>query len=299
MSARARLAERLGGDDVGTDRHDASCELRRRVAEPRIAAQCKMPAAYAACRRAHTQAVAVFPVERAAVFEDAHPTTPGSGGEAQRVIERMQVTAACVEGAREIAFTRDQRTELFLRHETQARVAEMFAGALDPATQFRDLPRLHRDMHLARYVIARDIVLRDEALHQVETLDRHVPDAPGILAADQGFGLFLARRDIEERLCAAAARCAPADARGFEHDDAIAALRKMQRGRGAGNACAHDAHVAFHLACEWRMRRRRMSCGGVVARDVVSAHSGPRYHAHSSGVTQELNSSSSARFTVA
>lgn len=285
MSAPARGAERFGGDDVGADRHDPPRDPGRRVAEPCVAAQREVAAAHVAPRGAHEHGVRAVERQRAAVLEKARAGPGRRGREPERVVERMQVAAAGIVGAGEIPLARDQVLHFIARHELQARVVVALVDPLDPRSQFIDLARLDRHVHLPGNVVAVDAVACDQVLHQVESLDRHVPQPARVLSPDERFGLLLASRDPEQRLCAAAAGGSPADARGFEYHDAVAAFGEVQGCRAARDAGADHAHVAVDVAREGRVCRSRVAGRGVIAGDVPGAHSGPRYHAHSSGVT--------------
>ena len=73
------------------------------------------------------------------------------------------------------------------------------------------MPRLGRDVHVVRPVVAVDAVIANQRLREVERLHRHVEQAPRILAADLGDERLLPGGEPENELPAAAARGAIAD----------------------------------------------------------------------------------------
>ena len=129
------------------------------------------------------------------------------------------------------------------------------------------MPRLGRDVHVIRPVVALDAVIADQRARQLERLHGHVEQAPRIRAPDLGDEGLLSDGQAENELPTAAARGPIAHAVRLEQRDVIAALREMQGGRAARNACADDRDVDPALPRQRRTgRARRLGTRGGVIR---------------------------------
>ena len=88
------------------------------------------------------------------------------------------------------------------------------------------MPRLGRDVHVVRPVVALDAVIANQRLREIERLHGHVEQAPRVLAPDLGDEGLLTDGQAENELPAAAARGPEADAVRLEQRDFVAALRR-------------------------------------------------------------------------
>ena len=134
-------------------------------------------------------------------------------------------------------------------------VAVIFVQFPGPLLEFPHVAGFDGDVHLIGPVVAIDGVFPDQGLRQVQRLDRQVKQTPRVLPAHLALELLLADRQAKNRLTAAAARSAVADAPCLEQGHFVAALRQMQRGRTAGDAAAEHRHIARDLAAQALTRR--------------------------------------------
>ncbi len=129
------------------------------------------------------------------------------------------------------------------------------------------MPALDRDMNVIGAVIAFDAVFGDQLLRQVEGLDRHVEQSPGVVESDLRGERLLAGGDPEDGLAAAAAGRTVADAACLEQGDSIAAPRQVQRSRAARDAAADHGDIGLDISAQGlpvqtRLLRRQRRGGG-------------------------------------
>ena len=188
----------------------------------------------------------------------------------------MQVPAAGVVHAAMIDVGRHHRPDLVAAHQARLAVAVALAQQIQLDLQFVDVLRLGGAEQIAGLEVAGNAVARHPLADDGLGLLGHVPQALGVLDADPAGDLPHARRIAGADLPAVAAGSAPADARRLQHDDGIAALRQVQRGRDAGVAGADHAHIRLDRAVERRAIRRADGGGRVVGRGVLRTLHGNR-----------------------
>ena len=105
---RARLAERLGGDDIGRNAHDLARELTRVITESGIAAERKMPGDDCSVRGSNDEStVTPLVLECSCVLKDACTAARGGAGKTERVAQWLQVSCIRVVGCSNVASARD------------------------------------------------------------------------------------------------------------------------------------------------------------------------------------------------
>src|SRR5262245_14249617 len=189
----------------------------------------------------------------------------------------MQVARAGVVQSRNVALARDPGLGLLALHEAELSVAEILHLLALHVEQLLALARLQRDVHVAPGELAVDAVRRDQVARQLDALDAEVPDALRVGLAELRGDLVHAAGPAGDDLAAGAARGAVADALGLEHDDLVAALGEMHRGRAAREPGADDADVRVDVALERRQRRVAPRGRLVPAVRGLQAHTCSRY----------------------
>jgi len=210
----------------------------------------------------------------AAPLEQARARRLGRPGEAQRVVERVEMTGLGEPVAAEIARRAHHGVELLAAQEPPAGVAvtllEMARGLLERT----HLARLGCGQEIAGEL---EIAVDGKAAHalaqEFDRLEAQGPQAPGILAAHGALdGLHLGGV-APGHVPAVAARGTEAHARGFEQHHVVAAACELERGREPGVAAAHHGDVAGEALLELGQLGR-----GMGARRVIGAGMGRLRH---------------------
>ncbi len=124
-----------------------------------------------------------------------------------------------------------------------------------PDLQLAHLTRLDRDVTVPRTPVAVDVVTFAAFVDQSNAFQRPVEHPTRVFAPEQRFESALAAAPTEDHLAAVAARCAPADALGFEHHDLVAGFREFQRSGQANVTRTEDADVGVDIALQDGLRR--------------------------------------------
>ena len=155
---------------------------------------------------------------------DTNPFGFGGARESLRVFQWVQVAAARIEQAREVAFTLYMGVQGGPVQETDRAVIVLVLQFMHPVGQFADLSRLDRDMQVIPVVIAGDGVPPDQGLREVERLDRKIKDAARIGNAYLCDELVLSYGKAKDRLATAATGGPEAHLIRLQEPDPIAAL---------------------------------------------------------------------------
>src|SRR5579875_305223 len=206
-------------------------------------------------------------IERPRSLEYPRAGALGGGRKAQRVAQRMQVSAARIVQRGDVAARLEHRAHFLARHVARRRVSESIPQRGLERAQLGVVAGVDRDLHVAARPLALDSVARDELSDEIDTFDGDVPNGARDLGPREPFELDVAGRRADEHLAAAPPRGAPADAVLLEQHNPIAALGKVQRGRAPCDAAAYDANVAAHLPGQRGPRRGSIRRGLVVGTD--------------------------------
>jgi hypothetical protein len=153
---------------------------------------------------AHPHRGAVLDTDDHGLFMDLHAGRCGGSRESQCVIERMQVAAAVVAQATDVATGVQHLAELGPVEPACRRVTVLVGQFVLVRPQVRFLPRLERGMQVAPVQVAVDAVLLDQALQQVECVDRDVEHLPCVGLAHLCDQPVLAASVADDGLAAAA-----------------------------------------------------------------------------------------------
>ena len=204
----------------------------------------------------------------AAVLVDPHARIGRRAGEAERVVERMEVAAVGVVQAAAIAGRLHVVAEFVGFDEVEAVVAEALRGLVAPAFQRIGVALGVRGGQVAGHQRAVDVVRGDARLHERQRFEPHVPDALHVAFRHElPEGVDVACKPADQLAAVAAAR-RPSDPRRFEHGHRMAALGEVERGGQAREARADHAHVGVDRAGERRVAGRIVGGRRVVGRDV-------------------------------
>jgi hypothetical protein len=212
-----------------------------------------MPAAHPALRGMHDRSDALFLVaERPGSLEDHRAGRLRGARHASRELQRVQVPAARIQQAAEIAFAFHVRLQSVAVEQAHRLVTVLLTELLEPLGEFGYMPRLGGHLDMIGAIVALDAVFSNERLIEIQRLDRHLEQPFCILSSDLGHERLLAGREPENRLAAAAARRAIADGIRLEQSDLEPALRQVQGCRAPGESAADDSDVRLELSLERR-----------------------------------------------
>ena len=197
------------------------------------------------------------------LFMDRHACRCGSAPQPQRVLQRMQVARACIEHAAVETVAGDPARHLG-RWDVLLHVAVDPVHALGPVLQLAPLARIGGQPEVAVAPVAVDVMAGDTLAQQVQRLDRHTPDALGLVQAELLFDDGLVAGQTVDGLAAVAPAGTPAELPRLEQRDREASLRQFQRRRQAGQTTAHHRHVARAAALQWRVCLPALGRGRVV-----------------------------------
>ena len=163
----------------------------------------------------------------AAVFVNAHAEACRRARFAQAQIERVQMSAAPVDDAAVVDVRAEHAAHVagFDDFELGARL--VMGHCLIVLAQAAHVARAGGDFHPAGPVVAFDGVLGDALLDDLVAAIADVAHELGAGRAELALDAVLPA-DAADHLAAVAARRAPADAIGFEHDDRVAALGQVR-----------------------------------------------------------------------
>ena len=238
--------DRLGHHHVSGDRQQRRRELRHQLAEMDVGGEHDMGRAHARVRRVDALAHAAgVDRERRRFLEDAHAGLFRLVGEAERVIERMDVKGVWIMQRAEIA-----RIGQLLAH---ARGRPRFHLGADPAQPF-GVPA-HGvviiglgDVQPPRHRIdARHAGLFDRAAHVVDAVFRQRIKMLGVVEADaldHGVDVFMEPGQHEAGIAPGGG---PGDASRLQHRHRPAALGDLARDRQPGKPRADDADIDVEL----------------------------------------------------
>jgi hypothetical protein len=262
--ARPRLAQRLGGEDVVVDRHDLAGDAPLQPFQVTVAGEHQKtrpdppPSGGGAGLGA-----ALDPGDRA-VLEDPGAGLAGGAGQAEGVVERVQVAGAAVQRTAVIDSGAQHVGELVPRHGADVRIIVAGAQFLGLGRKHGGIARLVGDVQGARLEVAADIVALDALLHDRLGFLREVPEPARLLGSELALQLALRPALAAAELTAVAPRGAPAGPPCLQQHHVVAPLRQVQRRRKSGKAAADHADVTAQLAEEARMLDRAQRGGGIV-----------------------------------
>jgi hypothetical protein len=198
---------------------------------------------------------------------DRHAGGPACLGQAQGVVERMQMAALGVVQAADIARRPDTRAHFGLVQQLRALVPQPVPFRLH-RLQIVHVPRLEAGEQIALGQVAGDAMARDRIDQQALRLFGQVPQPARIIRPDPA-GEGCDRRVVAgDDLAAVAPRRAPADPLSLQYRDLEPAERQMQRRRQAGIAGAEHGDIGPAVPAERRIVRDRIGRAQVPAVDM-------------------------------
>ncbi|MNO85905.1 hypothetical protein D3C76_772890 [compost metagenome] len=190
-------------------------------------------------------------------------------GFAQGEVQRVDVAAAHVEHAADVAVGSDDFTDAFGVHQFQLGVAEALPELL-LRLQVAHLLGAECGEHATVLQVALDVVLGDALANDAAAFEGHLAEQLRLLRADGAFDDVDVAAIAVDDLTAVAPGRAKANLGRFEDSDLEAVFQQEQGSREAGIASTYNAHVGFGLALEFGAGRDRIGRCCVVGGGVWS-----------------------------
>ena len=260
--------ERRGGDHVAPDRQQRADDARHQRAEMDVAGEHDMGGAHAGGRRRDALAHA-FDVDRQRrrILEDARSRRFRRLGEAERIVERMDV-----EGARQM---HGVEVMIALEHVAHA----LGRPALDLRAELLAI-ELHGGQHLVAVVDLGDLEPagdRGDARHArlgdrgADVFETHLGERPqrlGVLQSDAADDPVHALGKARKDETVVASGRVPGEVAAFQYSDRPAATRDLARGRKPGQAPPDHTDVDIEIEGERPAHGGRHHGRGVPGRRV-------------------------------
>ena len=203
-----------------------------------------------------------------------HTRLPRGLGQAEAVVQRVQVAGSGIIEPTDISLACDHAAHLVPVDEAQALVTEAALGHLLFLFQLLDMPGLRRGVQIAPFEAAIDAMARDALADQRLALLGHGKQFARIFEPDPFLDLRETCGKSGADLAAIAPGGAPTDPMGLQHHHPIAALSQFQRGGKPGVARADDHHVGADLSFQLGQIGRGMGARRVVGRHVLGFRHG-------------------------
>ncbi len=203
----------------------------------------------------------------AAALEDPPARLERRPGEAEGVVQGVEVAGVTIEEAAEVALASEHLGHLGARHEAGVRIAVAALQRLGLLLQVKGSGRLVGGGEDAGLEIAGDRVAGDPLLDGRLGLAGELPEKARPLGAEHLFQRGLVEAQVRGDLAAVSPRRAGADPRRLQQHRVVTALGQMQERRETGIAAADDADVGLQAASQRRMlghpvrRRDIVRCG--------------------------------------
>ena len=205
----------------------------------------------------------------AAALEDPPARLERRPGEAEGIVQGVEVAGVAIEETAEVALAAEHFGHLGARHEAGVRIAVAALQRLGLLLQIKGSGRFVGGGEDPGLEIAGNRVARDPLLDGRLGLAGELPEKARPLVAEHLFQRGLVEAQIRGDLAAVSPRGARPDPRRLQEHRVVAPLGQMEERREAGVAAADDADVGLQAAAERRMlghpvRRRDIVRGGVV-----------------------------------
>ncbi len=266
--ARPRRAERCRGDDEIVDRHHPRRHLRHQPAEIAVARDDQEARPHPALRRADLGSGARLHRHGPARFKEAHPGRGRGAGEAERIVQRVQMLRPAVEHPAVIGARPQPRRDAGAVERLGLGVTVVTGELLGLGVEPGHLSRAAGGVDHAGLQVAGDPMARDEAAHQGLGLLGHVPECARPLHAEARLKPVLVAPLARTHLPAVPPRGPPADALRLEQHHVETGLRQMQRRREPGVAAADHADIGLLRPLKRRKGRELRRRRGIPARRV-------------------------------
>jgi hypothetical protein len=187
---------------------------------------------------------------------DAHPGGRGGAGDAQRVLERMQVPGLRVVQAAVVARAGHPAGHVGGRDAGEVGLVDL-GHAVGPLHQLGALAGVggHADVALAPFGV--DPVLLQPGLQQFQCFQGHGPDAAGVVEPELVFDHRLVAGQSVDGLAAVAAAGTPAHLLGFQQRHLVSHAGQVQGGRQAGKTASHHGDITVGGAIQRGKRASR------------------------------------------
>ena len=126
------------------------------------------------------------------------------------------MSAARIDQSAQVALAAHVRLQLGAIEQAHRLVAVLIVQFLIPVAKFLKMPRFGGDVHVIGPVVAVDRMLANQCSSDIERFDRQLEQAARVGRAYLRGEGFLAHREAEDSLSAAASRCAVADEARFQ-----------------------------------------------------------------------------------
>ncbi|MND64867.1 hypothetical protein D3C80_562150 [compost metagenome] len=255
--------QRLGGDHLGAAGHGLAGQFGNQVSHVGVTGHDHEFGLHAALRGMHHRVGTALDARGRALLVDHATQGLGRGGFAQGQVQRVDVAAAHVQHAADVAVACDYFTDALLVHQLELVVAKAFPQAL-LRLQVAHLFRGDGCEHATVFQVALDIVLGDTLTNDAATFECHLAQQLCLLGADGALDHVDVTAVAVDDLAAVAAGRAKTNLGGFDDADLEAVFQQEQGAGQAGVAGTDDAHIGFHLTLQRRTWRHRVGRGGVV-----------------------------------
>ena len=227
--ARARFAQRFGHRDEVVDRHDAPLDFGRQV--PQVAVAGQHDARGLQVTRARLHAPAAVDLAQSRDFDalvQARTVALRGARDAEREIQCMQVSAACVKTAAVVVIRRNDRTHFVALDIADVPVAVGAAQVLDMRSCFRAVAFAVICVQVSEPQVTVDAIGFDQPVEVCTRIERELPQPPRVILAHARFEPRLVAAHADVRLSAVATRCAPTQSRLLEQSDSDAPAREVK-----------------------------------------------------------------------
>jgi hypothetical protein len=192
--------------------------------------------------------------------------TPDLGrlGEAERIVQRMQMPAAGILDAAEIELAGDLAADGVAVEQLRLGVVHLALVGGDLLLHPGNVAGLGGEQHVAGPQVAGDAVLLDPLPDDGARLLGEIEERLAALLAEPRDQLLRRLAQARVDLPAIAPRCTPADAIGLDQRHLVSALGEIERGAQTSEPAAHDADIDADRLRQPRPGAMRIRGRGVV-----------------------------------